>query len=1490
MTGAELRAELTRRLNDYTQRHDDTVILDAEAVRAAEELTSLWAQPASDDASQWSDLYLLGWFRWYRSQTSETDGPRELDMAVRCFATLWQASSPEVRDALEIPEPLMWRVMAFNDPGDALDLAVLLAQDPPPADFPGDAPHAAAELFAGVGLYASDEDERRRAHVNLCDLLRRRYEEGHDPDALDGAVAAGRAGVALPSPQHLHGIAESLLGQALQARADTSGRPEDLDEAIGLFRACTGFPAPGTQNGVWTRAHHLLGMALLARWQRSHDPADLDAAASALRTAWKSGSHTEDGAEHALHLVRALLLYFKDGRTTNVLTVLREAELVLTELPQADARLRAVQAEIGVQRFLLTQDAADLEAAIPLAEQAWADISGASGASDGPDITGSDRWAALQNLAALYSARAGESDSVGHDLAVRHYEAALEALPADDPRTAAARVSLASGLVGRAGCNGDASDARRALLLLDQVLRELPAGDPLRSTAKLNEAVATGVMYRRSEPPDPGMLDRAIALYRDVLSADHRTRLFPSLQANLGTLLTSRFRLNGRIEDIDDAIRALEESTALTPAEHPQRASRQEKLGQALELRYQTRADLTDLDNQVAAYREALHASPENPAAMNLLGAVLAIRGEITGNEDSLTEAIALHRKAVDATTEPARRAGRLSSLGSALAAQANKTGDSAVLDEAVSVHEEAVRSCDPDDASRCHMNLAVSRIIRFEWRGALDDLNAGIESYRESLSTGRERRIEGLVNLANALVYRAGRLGSESDHHEAAQLYEQALDATSPRHPHRPGRLANVARSWMRRALATDDHTLGRKALALSREALELAMGTAHERRMRIALADHLHIQAGLDNNADTVREGLRVLDPLTAGPPEGDVLQSRAELLRELYRLTGDAGALDDRVDTAFKAAACPGKAGDRAQWTYSLAMACWQRYRAAGRPKDLASAIDAWRLVCADDAAPAQLRFDAAAYWGNTAASAGKWDTAVEGFRRALDLYGQLAWPGLRRTDQEYRLAHASGVARDAAACALQRDDPCLAVELLEQGRSALWNLALDVTTDLDDLAQAAPALARRLDEVHAALRALSSTDTSSTADTAGLPHPATSVKDDDRRVRLAHERDRLLTRVRNLRGFEDFLSAPAYHRLTRAAAEGPVIVLNISSYRSDAIIMTQRGTPVVVRLSQAADEEQATLRANDYIHALQQLQDAAASGALGEMVKARMRIRAALDWLWTAVTAPVLDRLPDSETSTQRRVWWCPTGPLAVFPLHAAGPATETTAVIDHVVSSYTPTLRALIRARQRPAPHDAPRLLLMAVPDAPHQHHLPQAVPEVERIAAAHPAQYTLVTRDQATRQRALEELPRHTWAHFSCHGGQDFSRPSRGGLFLADGMLTVHDMAEQTSSQAELAFLSACQTAIGGTGLLDESIHLAAALATIGFRHVIATLWSIYDSTSPEVAAQVYTALRHSGTAAPRSVAEALHKALLHMRKSHPNQLTVWAPYIHIGP
>jgi CHAT domain-containing protein len=89
----------------------------------------------------------------------------------------------------------------------------------------------------------------------------------------------------------------------------------------------------------------------------------------------------------------------------------------------------------------------------------------------------------------------------------------------------------------------------------------------------------------------------------------------------------------------------------------------------------------------------------------------------------------------------------------------------------------------------------------------------------------------------------------------------------------------------------------------------------------------------------------------------------------------------------------------------------------------------------------------------------------------------------------------------------------------------------------------------------------------------------------------------------------------------------------------------------------------------------------------------------------------------------------------------------------------------------------------------------------------------------------------LSLLSTSSVVHFACHGKQDKFKPLNSALFVDDGRLEISRIIQQPLPNGSLAFLSACETAMGDSHLPDEAMSLGASLLFSGFRHVIATMW-----------------------------------------------------------
>jgi hypothetical protein len=239
-----------------------------------------------------------------------------------------------------------------------------------------------------------------------------------------------------------------------------------------------------------------------------------------------------------------------------------------------------------------------------------------------------------------------------------------------------------------------------------------------------------------------------------------------------------------------------------------------------------------------------------------------------------------------------------------------------------------------------------------------------------------------------------------------------------------------------------------------------------------------------------------------------------------------------------------------------------------------------------------------------------------------------------------------------------------------------------------------------------------------------------------------------------------------------------------------------------------------------------------------------------------------------------------------------------------------VSSYTPTLSALLDAQSAVIKNKPRDNLNILVVSASHNSEgypsLPSARDETDRIqAVVPPAGLTALSGHQSCLENVLKALPDVSILHLACHGQQSQDDPLTSGFILRDGRLTLRRLMELHLPHAELAYLSACETASTDTYQPDEVINLAATMLFVGFKSVIATMWcvpckyqlemtlsfairSMDDVDGPFVAERVYQAIFANGKLDLNAVPYALDAAVRQLRETgaHPSR---WATYVHIG-
>ncbi|KAK4171655.1 CHAT domain-containing protein [Triangularia setosa] len=456
-------------------------------------------------------------------------------------------------------------------------------------------------------------------------------------------------------------------------------------------------------------------------------------------------------------------------------------------------------------------------------------------------------------------------------------------------------------------------------------------------------------------------------------------------------------------------------------------------------------------------------------------------------------------------------------------------------------------------------------------------------------------------------------------------------------------------------------------------------------------------------------------------------------------------------------------------------------------------------------------------------------------------------------------------------------------------------------MDMRGDISDLKREHPDLADEFISLRNELDSAAVRSTSTSDNTSSWELQAKRRREADQQF------GELIARIRAQPGFDRFLCLPAENEMIAAATLNPIIVVNLSSYRCDAFLI-ERNQIKVLELPGLTIEK-----------VRKQVQDLQKSRTMGFF-----HIEPLLEWLWDVVVRPSLDALgfkvPISNGNWPR-VWWIPIGLLSQLPVHAAGRYTSDSAetALDRVMSSYAPSVKALIHGRRHPIRTSAGPLsgnaLLVAMRETPGLSAngiLPFAASEVEMLKDLCPSLKLQPVRPMLRKDDVLQHLLTCKVFHFAGHGKSDPMEPSRSCLLLEDwktNPLTVGDLRDHRLQENGpfLGYLSACSTGANeAVQLADEGIHLVSAFQLAGFRHVVGTLWEVSDRHCVDVAKVLYETLRDEGMT-DAAVCLGLHRAVRVLRdggikngKARDATLELsgsrvkianpyWIPYVHFG-
>ncbi|HEY0636110.1 MAG TPA: CHAT domain-containing protein, partial [Pseudonocardiaceae bacterium] len=101
------------------------------------------------------------------------------------------------------------------------------------------------------------------------------------------------------------------------------------------------------------------------------------------------------------------------------------------------------------------------------------------------------------------------------------------------------------------------------------------------------------------------------------------------------------------------------------------------------------------------------------------------------------------------------------------------------------------------------------------------------------------------------------------------------------------------------------------------------------------------------------------------------------------------------------------------------------------------------------------------------------------------------------------------------------------------------------------------------------------------------------------------------------------------------------------------------------------------------------------------------------------------------------------------------------------------------------------------------------------------------------------------------------------------------------------SANADLTYLSVCETTLTTAELADEAIHVTSALQLAGYRGVVGTLWATPDAVAQRAARLFYA--YHAARGSGSDPAHAVRLMSLELRRRYPDHPSAWAAYHHVG-
>ncbi|KZT57110.1 hypothetical protein CALCODRAFT_293869 [Calocera cornea HHB12733] len=794
------------------------------------------------------------------------------------------------------------------------------------------------------------------------------------------------------------------------------------------------------------------------------------------------------------------------------------------------------------------------------------------------------------------------------------------------------------------------------------------------------------------------------------------------------------------------------------------------------------------------------------------------------------------------------------------------------------------------------YANLCESLCLRFVETNVAVDIDNAIRLGEHALEICAKDDVYPLFShLYLGLAYARRYLWGEilDDEHKSEKHLGEAVRLAMARHPRYPDALAHSLEALVSLYCASFESRSqmwrSEEALSYMRMAVEHTHHPLYTPRRRSRLGECYMIRYALSKNPNDLTEAIQethaAIETSTPGPEYHALLHRRSWALRLRFEVSHNMGDFEQSHRDLERALSLVVALNHPKQAFYQseLGLLYTLHFQHSADTRYLDEALSWYLRAATSWYSFSMSRFRAAITGAELAMDNKRYAAATEFYMASICTLRRVAWLGLNVSTRHSLLVRsASQLPGNGAAAAIKAGQLDKALTILEEGRSIMWRSTLELRADMTDLEEFDPGLARELMEIGKKLE----------YDDIGLqPVKAENTENlAQRRRRLAERFTSLIVQIRTRPGFERFLDETyTNEELSNATKQGPIIILNVSRYGSDALII-RHARPIVTIPLNGMEHQSVLEMARHLSQALKPARDGKGLRYLDQVLRDQCKR------LWLGGIGAAVRRACDGWAGAGLpRCWLVPTGLLSLLPIHCAGiyEKNRNIGIQDFVIPSYTPTLTALLLARRRlrrSGPKD-PRnvnMLAVGVTEVPRYRPLLSAAKEMAIISRLPVAgRITLRTGAEATVSRVKEDLSTHSWLHCCTHGSWNAGSPLSSAFQLHDGPLPLSAIMSLRVN-GEFAFLSACHTARLSALLPDESMHLAAGMQIAGFQGVLGTVWGMADRDGPALTKMFYDRLLSDGRPLDtRNAAEALHHCIKQLQAHIP--LCRWGAFVHFG-